>query len=479
MSLRSRFWLLTGLRWLPTGLIIPVVALLPLQRGLTIAEFGAVSAVQGIVVLCLELPTGGFTDAIGRKPVFLASAVFALGSYVVYALAEVPLAFVAANVLAGIFRALDSGPLNAWFVDAVHDDDPHDRGGVVARGLSGAASVVGASIATGAVLSALSIAWAPFGRSTSLALPYWIAAALAVMQIVVTAMLMREDRSTRVAGLLDSVRATPATVLAGVRLLGRSRVLRALIAVELFWGFGIVAFESFMPIRLSELVSDRGQAASLMGPVTAAAWGFSALGAAMVPFLLRRWSMVAVSVTLRIVQGATVVAMGVAAGPVGLVVGLFATYAVHSAAGAIYETLLHEQVGSQNRATALSLASMAMQPAASVGAIVLGLLATGASTGIALMVGGGVLALAAPFFLVREPSAQQSSARGRDVAAVLVGLVGDDQAQHDAERAGCHQDEADRRDVDAVDRVLDGEGQDRANGEQEDGSADVHGGCLS
>jgi MFS family permease len=403
MTVRSRFWLLAGLRWLPTGFIVPVAALLPLERGLTIAQLGAVMSVQGIVVLCLELPTGGFTDAVGRKPVFLASAVFAFGSYAVYALAEVPVAFVAANVLSGVFRALDSGPLNSWFVDAVHEDDEvADRAGTVARGLSGYASIVGISIATGAVLSALFIAWAPLGRENSLALPYWIAAGLAGVQILAGVLLMNEDRSPRVEGLLDSVRATPRVVASGVRLLRRSRVLRALIAVELFWGFGMVAFESFMPIRLSELLSDRDQAATLMGPVTAAAWGVSALGAAMVPLLLRHWSMPAVSVALRLVQGATVVGMGLAAGPAGLILGLFATYAVHSAAGAIYETLLHEHVGKENRATVLSLASMAMQPAGSLSAFVLGALAAGVSTGFAIVVGGVVLALAAPLFLVEE-----------------------------------------------------------------------------
>lgn len=413
MSLRTRFWILTGLRWLPTGLIVPVFALLPLERGLTIAEFGAVLAVQGIVVLCLELPTGGFADAIGRRPVFLASAMVALSSYVIFALAQTPLVFAAATALAGVFRALDSGPLNSWFVDAVHEEHVvADRSAIVARGLSGAASVLGASIATGAVLSALLVAWAPLGEGNALSLPYWIAATLAVAQILATLLLMREDRSTRIAGLLAPIRATPGVVVEGVRLMGRSRILRALVAVELFWGFGMIAFESFMPIRLSELVSGRDVAAALMGPVMAAAWGVSALGAAMVPLLLRRWSMIAVSVALRLVQGATVIGMGLAAGPLGLIAGLLATYAVHSAAGAIYETLLHEQVGSDNRATVLSLASMAGQPAGSFGAVVLGVIATGASTGVAIVVGGLVLALAAPLFLVRE---RVSGAVGRPV----------------------------------------------------------------
>ena len=404
--------MLTGLRWLPTGLIIPVVALLPLQRGLTIAEYGAVAAVQGIVVLCLELPSGGLADALGRKPVLLASSVFALASYVTSALAQVPLAFALASGLAGVFRALDSGPLNAWYVSRVSMVvDPAKRATTVARGLSGASSMVGASIAVGAVASGILIAWAPIGRGDSLAIPFVVAAALTVVQIITTVLLMSEDRSARVAGVWGSVRGTPRMVWGGVELLRRSRVLRALVAVELFWGFGMVAFESMMPIRLSELVSDRDLAASVMGPVTATGWGVSAVGAALVPLLLRRWSLTAISVTLRIVQGATVVGMGLAWGPIGLVVGYFATYAVHSAAGAVFETLLHEQADDEHRATVLSLASMAMHPAASLGSITLGVIATGVSTSAAIIVGGVVLALAAPLFLVRSPEPEVSAIR--------------------------------------------------------------------
>jgi len=412
VSLRTRFWTLTGLRWLPTGFIVPVVALLPLQRGLTIAEYGAVAAVQGIVVLCLELPTGGLADALGRKPVLLASSVFAVASYVTSALAQGVLAFALAYGLAGVFRALDSGPLNAWYVDAVTTvKAPAERPIAVARGLSGASSVIGASIAGGAVASGALIAWAPFGRENNLASPFIVAAALTVVHIVATIALMSEDRSHRVAGMRRSVRATPIVVIASVGLMRRSRVLRALVSVELFWGFGMVAFEALMPIRLSELVDDRDLAASLMGPVTAAGWGVAAIGAAAVPLLVRRWSLTAISVALRLVQGATVVGMGLAWGPVALVAGYFANYAVHIAAGAVYETLLHEQADNQHRATVLSLASMAMHPAASLGSVSLGLIATGVSTGAAMMVGGVVLALAAPLFLVRPRGPEENALR--------------------------------------------------------------------
>jgi hypothetical protein len=56
---RRRYLLLTALRWLPVGLMMPIFVLVPLGRGLTLTEIGVVFAAQGLVVLALELPTGG------------------------------------------------------------------------------------------------------------------------------------------------------------------------------------------------------------------------------------------------------------------------------------------------------------------------------------------------------------------------------------------------------------------------------------
>lgn len=129
----------------------------------------------------------------GRKPVLLASAVVAAGSYTIYALAHTPAAFAVATGLAGAYRALDSGPLNAWFVDSVHaTTPPASRSAVVARGLAGYATVVGLGIATGALTTAALVAWAPLGRADALALPYWVAVGLTLLQLVVAMVLMKE-----------------------------------------------------------------------------------------------------------------------------------------------------------------------------------------------------------------------------------------------------------------------------------------------
>ncbi len=94
----------------------------------------------------------------GRRPVYLAAAVINVVAITAYALAQSFWAFVVAGALMGAFRALDSGPLEAWLVDTVHETTP---GADVDRQLSRAGSILGVAIAVGAVLSGLLIWWNP------------------------------------------------------------------------------------------------------------------------------------------------------------------------------------------------------------------------------------------------------------------------------------------------------------------------------
>ena len=79
-SVRRRYLTLVALRWLPTGLLIPVTVLLALSRGLSLTEIGLVFSIQGLVVLALELPTGGLTDALGRRPILILASLVGLVS---------------------------------------------------------------------------------------------------------------------------------------------------------------------------------------------------------------------------------------------------------------------------------------------------------------------------------------------------------------------------------------------------------------
>ena len=124
---------LTALRWLPVGLTTPATVLLARTRVLSLAEIGLVCTVHGLVVTAAELPTGGPVDVLGRRPVVAAGAALHLASCLMFATAHSLGAFLASAVVLGIGRALDSGPVEAWYVDTVHRIDP---GADVAPGLS-------------------------------------------------------------------------------------------------------------------------------------------------------------------------------------------------------------------------------------------------------------------------------------------------------------------------------------------------------
>ena len=223
-SARRRYLTLLALRWLPTGLLIPIFVLLPLSRGLSLTEIGIVFAVQGFVVFALELPTGGLSDSLGRRPVLILASFVGLVSLALVFLADSVAMFAAAMFLQGIYRALDSGPLEAWYVDATLAAEPDAQ---IESGLGAGTTVLSLAIASGALLAGGLIALDPFPTVETLALPVLVAIGLHVVGLVAIVTLMREVRTARDArAVASSVAAVPGVIRDGLRLLRSSRVLR-------------------------------------------------------------------------------------------------------------------------------------------------------------------------------------------------------------------------------------------------------------
>ena len=407
--------LLTGTRWLPTGFIIGLVTLLMLERGLTVSQVAIAIAAQGIVLLALELPTGGLADALGRRPVLIVAAGLAIVAAVVFVLAPGFEVFVLAWALQGVFRALDSGPLEAWYVDAAQADDPQAP---VERALARAGTVLGLAIAIGALASGGLVAWSPLAGWSPLLLPFVLAIAINVVHLVLTIALVRETRPVppgprwrRVAG---PVREVPRTIAAGIGLLRTAPVLRSVVLVEVFWSVAMIAFETLNQVRLAELVGGTERAGVIIGPVSAASWGLFALGAT-VAGLASRWIGVTwTALVARVLNGAFVVGMGLAAGPIGLIAAFLAAYTLHGAAGPMHNTLLHRQAGPANRATVLSMNSMVAGGSASLGLLLLGPLAEHTSTATAIIVAGAFSILGALLYL---PARRQERSPRPDINA--------------------------------------------------------------
>jgi MFS family permease len=396
-AIRWRYLALIALRWLPVGLMIPIIALVPLSRGLSLTEIGVVFSVVGIVVLVLELPTGGLSDSIGRRPVLIVASALSIVSLTLFTIAQSFPMFVAALALQGVYRALDSGPLEAWYVDHTLHADPDAS---IERGLGHGSSVLGIAIATGSLLSGGLVALHPIAALDPLTLPLLVSLGFGVVNLVAIVVLMDEpSRARDPRAIARSVRAVPSVVAEGLTLLRSSRVLSALVAVEAFWGFSMVTFETFFPIRIAGLVGGEDAAAAIMGPVGSAAWLAAAGGAAGVLLLTRRIGVARSAALFRVVQGIAILFIGLLSGVVGVIGAYLICYIAHGASNPVHTTLLHRQVDNAHRTTVLSMNSMVSMPAGALGGVLLAALADATSLPVAIVVGAVICAVAAPLYL--------------------------------------------------------------------------------
>lgn len=414
---RRRFMVLLGLRWGGTGFLLPVMVLVMIDRGFSLGDIGLITAAQGVMVLLLELPTGGLSDALGRRPVLMMASGFGAASVGLYVVADSLPLLVLVFALQGIYRALDSGPLEAWYVDAAQAADPDAD---IETGLARGSLVLGVAMAAGSLagggLVALGpLTLGPLGEVDPLTLPLFASLILEVVHLVAVAGLMTEprrdgpQRPSR-AALHDALRSTPQVVSQAVRLIRGNRILLAVISVELLWGFGGTAYETFAPARLAEVVGDTDSAASLLGPTHAVAWLLFAAGATAAPALTRWLGGAYAAAALRIVQGMTVVGIAIAAGPIGVIAAFLLTLTAHGAANPVHAALLHRTVvGPTHRATVVSANSMTAQTGAMAGGIALGALADATTLTTAILAGALILAAAAPLYL---PARHLSTATG-------------------------------------------------------------------
>lgn len=384
-----RLILLSALRWFGVGLVIPVLVLLLTARGLPVERVGQVMAVYGAATLLSELPTGGLADSWGRRPVVLLSAlVHAVGLLLLAFVSGIAWIVVAA-VLLGVARALASGPVESWFVDATRDAGHElQRGlghGQVAESLGlGAGSVVGGLLPR----AADDLPQAGSGL-LNLSVPFVAAAAVSVIFAVAAAALLRPT------GVVASRSAGGAVVMA-VKDTVRRAPVRRLIVVALFLGVVLSGVELLAPKSIAEAAGDPTRGAALYGVLAAMGFGFAALGASLSARSARRGTAAgAFAVAALAALGIAVPVVGVSSVSYGLL------YLAVGLQGPVMAGLLHRRVRPQVRSTMLSVESLALQ----LGGVCAGLV-VGAAAGRAGLAAGfvvvSVAALAAAAVILRD-----------------------------------------------------------------------------
>lgn len=417
-----------ALRWAATVLALPVLVPLLLARGLDLTQVALVMATFAAVTAILEIPTGGLADAFGRVRVTLVADALSLLARLAFMLAPGLGGFLAAAALAGTARALGSGALEAWYVDARRARDPQgDLQGPLARaGMIQSLVLAGGTLAGGALpLAAPFLGNAAAGDVRALQLAYAASAALYILSLAATSRLQEGRPSTRAAKHAAHRSARPDRVArTAIGALARDPKLVLLLTIGAVLGGVVMSFESFLPAELRTRWGAEG-VSTVLGAAMAAAFGASAAGQA----LASRFATTAPRAPLAGVgRGACVIAAG--AGLVALdsggILGTHASAAVATAVAAagawfaylglglttpVLSAAFHARVASGERATMLSVQSLAAYAGGVAATLVLGFVAQAsglATVWLAVAAGAGGAAITA--FAWRDRHAWHSTA---------------------------------------------------------------------
>lgn len=397
---RRRYALISFLTWLPTGLYIPVMVVLLLDRGIGLTAVATLGVAYSATVMLLELPTGGLADVIGRRPVMIASAAASLAGLLLLGLSESLWLLALSGVLRGVARALGSGPVEAWYVDQV----PAEAVADLTRGLSLGVMASSIALTVGTIAGAL----IPFGLDVSLAVPVLIAAGADAIRLVVTVVAMPEAKY-EASSLRRVLRGVPSAIASGVRLAVRNLALTRILMVSAGLGVALAVIELLTPAWMAELAGSADRGVLAYGLVAAVGFAADAFGSAVsMPLLRRLGSVRAVSRTGYGVSVLALVGMAAASAMTG-VPGILAAAIAYLlmfvgfgiAAGPLAQ-LLHSQVTAAERATVVSVQSLLLQFAGALGAVALGYLAVVTSPLVAFAVAAIAVAVPAARLIVPE-----------------------------------------------------------------------------
>lgn len=375
--------MLSALRWLPAGLVIPVMVLMFGARGLSLAQIGQLMALYSIVTLSLELPTGGLADSWGRKPVIVASALIQALGMLVLALAGAVAFLVVGTVLMGIARALSSGPVEAWFVDATHAQGHDNVEPGLARGQIAESLALGAGAIVGGLLPRLASGLPPAGAGLiQLSLPFLVAAAAAVVHAVAAWLLLTAQGSRGSVGK---------TVGQAVGVAVKHSPVRRLLLIAACLGVVLSGVELLAPNRFAELAGDPANGAAVFGFLTAAAFLAGAMGAAVSTRLPGGRAVVGAGAFLSMGVLALGLALPVLGGAAVTYLGLYVAVGVQ---GPVLAGLLHARITSEVRSTMMSVESLALQAGGAVASVVVGALASevGVTAGLGVITALAVMA---------------------------------------------------------------------------------------
>ncbi len=393
-ALTFRYAALIGLLELAIAVPMPVLVLHMTGRGLDLATIGFVFAIRALLVVVLELPTGGLADAIGRRPVALASQLFTLVSFALLLFLTGPTIALAYALFQGIGAALHSGAMDAWYVDELKRLDseaplqPHlatvevfQAGGLLFG------TLVGGLLPS--LTASLDLAW----PLSAFGIALFAGVCLRAVCWLVTLWLMREPVKPQ--GRVASIGEVPSILKDTLHLARVIPSMRWLLLAAAASGLAMVSLETFwQPIAATVFGSEaaNSQPYAVLGTVGGIAVLLGSLA-------VLRWGMVfpggaaALAGFSTLVRGAALVLFAIASSAGGFGIAMALAFFALAASNVPHDSILHKVVPTARRSSMLSVQSMVFYIGIAIAAGPLGWVATQLGPRSSLLIAGCLTAV--------------------------------------------------------------------------------------
>jgi DHA1 family quinolone resistance protein-like MFS transporter len=381
-QIKSVYFLVTALRWLAVGLTLPVFVLFMQSRGINLMQLGIIMGLFSVTIVLLELPTGGLADAVGRKKVALIAQAINILAGLIFFFSFSFWGFLLGMILMGVARALNSGALDAWYIDALQAADPGidlqpplAQAGTITLFALGIGTLAGGALPT--LFSDLPAAESALISPLSTTLLLSLVIQLTLLAVIAKAVHEPPRQDIDQVSWRSNFLSIPEIMGDALNLTRHNHYLPLLMGATLIGGFTLAGLETFWQPHFANLLDGSTENSWLFGVVMAisflAGMGGNIISIPLSKRLNHRYALVAG--LARALQSIALLAMALLQPVIAFAGSFWAFYLGNALNSSPHETLVNREIPAGRRSAMLSTQSLAVYIGSFLGSIILGTIA--------------------------------------------------------------------------------------------------------
>lgn len=392
------FSIILGINSFSGGLLVPILSLLFLKKGLSLAEISIAIGTYSLSIIILELPTGIASDLLGRKKMFCLANISSIISSVIMLFCKGVISISLAMLFHGISRAVSSGSLDALYIDwNTNDEDSKEK---LAKVMTNISLLETLGLALGSILGGVIPSLVKISNSVLgiYDLNIIIKIILTFIVFIMSCLFIKEYDSsvkTESRSLINQVKSSIAIV--------KSNRLLIIIFISVFsTGFFLLTLETYWQPQLLSLLSN--DILWIIGVVSGIYYGASIAGNVIAEKIIanNKISIQSVYIISRIALAIALVIMAMQKNFISFIIFYAIIYFSFGIFNISEGVIINSEVSNKSRATILSFNSLVLQIGSLVASFVISIIINHTTISIVWIISSFVILLPIIVFILKK-----------------------------------------------------------------------------